>query len=227
MKHVVLTMMLGAVAAVTPAMASAQDRDGWYASASGTLSVREGTDGTIANAPAPGSTVRTESDFQAGYGGQIAIGRKVGRFRFEAEFGYARDTQNSYTAIVPPTGKIAADVVETATRGMINGYVDLTRGPIQPYLGAGAGVARIHVLFVAPRAPFPTEAPRTLIDDGDTRFAYQLIGGVAFKLGPNLALTAQYRWFDAGTLSAKDVRGEAITRKHSGHNFDLGFRLSF
>ena len=86
MKHVVLTMMLGVAAAVTPAMASAQDREGWYGSASGTLSVRESTDGTIANAPAPGSTVRTESDFQAGYGGQIAIGRKVGRDRGAALF---------------------------------------------------------------------------------------------------------------------------------------------
>jgi len=213
--------------AAVPTTAQAQDRQGWYVAGAGTISMLNSTDGTIANAPAPGITVRTENDFDTGWGVQAAVGHDFGRFRAEAEFGFTRNEQDDYVAIAPPTGRLPADVQEDSVRGMLNAYVDITDGRVQPYVGAGIGFTRIDLVFNGPRAPFPTEAFRELINDSDNRFAYQLIGGVAFALSDRVALTAQYRWFDAGTIRGVDSRNELFTRDHAGHNVDLGVRFGF
>lgn len=213
-------------AAMTSGEALAQD-GGWYAAVAGAAVFLEDTDGTIANAGAPGFTVRTKNDFETGYGVHAALGRRFGRVRVEGELGYTRSEQDRYVSIAPPTGTIPANVRQSAKRLMLNGYVDLNDGPLQPYVGAGVGAVELSLKFVAPRAPFPTEAPRELINDSDSRVAYQLMAGVAHPIGERLKLTAQYRWFDAGTMEARDTRGEAITRDHSGHHFDVGLRYAF
>jgi OOP family OmpA-OmpF porin len=223
----VLTLAVLGAAAACPVAASAQDASGWYVSGAGSITMLNGTDGTIANAPAPGITVRTQNEFETGFGAQVAVGRDFGRFRLEAELGYTQDHQNHYVAVAPPTGRIPAYVDQNAARAMLNGYVDLTDGTVQPFLGAGAGVVRIHHRFFAPRAPFPTEAPRELINDNDTRFAYQLMAGLGIRVAPTVMLTAQYRWLDAGRFHGLDSRGERFERDHRGHNLDLGVRLRF
>ncbi len=225
-KILLAACLISSAAPMLSATAKADDRDGWYASASATLSLLNDTGGTIANAPMPGSTVRLENPLKTGFVGQFALGHSFGSFRLEGEIGFSRNTQDHYIAIVPPTGSIPANVKDDALRGMVNGYYDLSYGPVTPYVGAGIGFASIDIDFFAPRAPFPMEAPRQLIKDGDTRFAYQLMGGIAVPVSEDLALTLQYRWFDAGTVEALDVRGERITRDHAGHNVDLGIRIN-
>lgn len=110
---------------------------------------------------------------------------------------------------------------------MVNGYIDFGHGAIRPYLGAGAGIVRTKVDFFAPRAPFPAEAPRQLIDDSDSHFAYQLIAGAALRVTPRWQLTAQYRWLDAGSIHPYDARNERTTNTYRGHHIDAGVRLSF
>jgi opacity protein-like surface antigen len=110
---------------------------------------------------------------------------------------------------------------------MVNAYVDLTRGAVRPYLGVGGGAADVHVSTFAAPARAPMAPPSQLIDDGETDFAYQLMAGLAVSVSPRLALTAQYRWFDAGTVVGRDSRGERMTRDIAGHNVDVGFRFSF
>jgi opacity protein-like surface antigen len=77
----------------------------------------------------------------------------------------------------------------------------------------------------APRAPFPTEAPRRLIDTHSNRFAYQLVAGAAVRLSPKLSLTAQYRWFSAGEIHGEDLAANKIASRHAGHNIDVGIRV--
>ena len=227
--HKTSFIVIGAVASAVLSVgaAQAQAAGDWYVAAAGTVSEPRDTKGAIANAGAPGFTVRTANSFETGYGVQAAIGRQVGRFRLEGEIGFTRDKQDHYVAIAPPTGRIPADVEQDTLRAMVNGYVDLSDGSIQPFIGAGIGVARIDLQFVAARAPFPTEAPRELINDRGTEFAYQLMGGLAVPLTERLRLTAQYRWFDVGKFELEDVRGERVTRSLSSHNLDLGLRLAF
>lgn len=207
--------------------ANAQDQGNWYAAAGGSLTLRDAVDGTIANAPAPGLTVRTGNPIEPGFGGHVAVGRRLGNFRLEGELSYTRETQNRYEAIVPPTGQIFADVTEERMRAMINGYVDFNTGRVQPYLGVGAGYASTDLLTIAPRAPFPTEQPLRLIDDSDKGFAWQAMAGFATPLNEALDLTVQYRWFDGGTFEAVDSRRENVTRDIRGHSFDVGLRLNF
>jgi len=222
-----IATVVGVLAIGIPQAVRADEGEGWYVSGSATLSQLKDTAGTIANAPVPGSTVRSENSFETGIGGSIAIGRDFGRFRAEVEAGYTSDSQNSYTSIAPPTGRIVANVDQTTLRGMANGYFDITDGPIQPYVGAGLGITKIDLLFIAPRAPFPTEDPRRLIDGDDTRFAYQIMGGVSARISKSLSFTLQYRWFDAGTVTIADSRGEATTRDVAGHHIDAGLRVTF
>lgn len=228
MTKIIITLAMAAAAAASaPAAASAQDVHPWYAAIGGGYSGLEDTSGTIANAPIAGSTVRLENDIKSGWGARAAVGRRFGPVRIEGELGYSHNTQDHYVAIAPPTGRIPADVSLNTTRAMVNAYYDFSRSSPRPFLGVGVGVARVDVRFVAPRAPFPTEPPRTLIDNSDTNAAYQLMAGVAFDLGERTSLVTQYRWFDAGRIEARDARNEVTTRDHAGHNLDIGLNIAF
>ncbi|HZC37312.1 MAG TPA: outer membrane beta-barrel protein [Sphingomicrobium sp.] len=218
---------LGVTLAAAPAQA--QEPEGWYIGAAATGSFLNAPRQTVANAPMPGSTLRATNNVDTGLGWQAEFGRAFHRFRIEAEIGRTENDPHSYTVTspaslantIPQTGEFAA------MRYMANGYFDFLDGPVRPYIGAGAGIARVHVVTIAPRAPFPTEPPRTLIDDSGSHFAWQLMAGASLRVARRLALTAQYRWFDAGTIAGHDTRGQRFTEKMSGHNIDVGLRFTF
>ena len=218
--------IFGAAAATLSFAASAKaqdaEADGWYLAAGGSISLLKDANTQII---APVGTVETFFPTNTGYGVQLAVGRRFGKFRLEAEAGYSTNHSDRYTAIIPPTGNIPADADQSALRLMANGYVDFGQGRVQPYVGAGAGWTRLHRRVVAPRAPFPTEAPRPLIDTHANRFAWQLMGGAAVRLSPALSLTAQYRWHSAGDFGGRDLAGNRFNSHHSGHNIDIGFRV--
>lgn len=201
--------------------------EGWYAAIGGTVSARGQERGTIANAPMPGQTVELEEHYDPGMGGWLAIGRDLGSFRLEGEVGYTRDTADRYTAIVPPSGEILGDIETQTVRAMVNAYVDLPVGGLEPYVGVGAGYGWSDLQVIAPRAVFPTEQARRLIDDSDRGFAYQLMAGVAFPASERLRITVGYRWFDEGEFEGVDGRGQSITRERGQHNVDFGIRWSF
>ena len=221
------------VAIAEPATASAAESGNWYGAVAGSISLRDDASGTIANAPVPGRTVVTENPFEIGGGGQAALGRRFGRYRLELEGGYIRDSQDRYISLTPPTGSIVADVTETTWRGMVNAYVDFPAKlatlakPVELYLGGGLGYAHTDLKFIGPRAPFPTEPPRLLIDDSDGRFAYQAMAGLAVPVARRLKATVQYRWFGTDQFNGHDTRGQPITREMQGSNVDVGLRLSF
>lgn len=207
--------------------ARAEEPQRWYATAGGTVSLLGTKEGTIANAPMPGLTIQLEEPYDPGVGGYFALGRDFGRIRIEGEIGYARNIARRYTAIVPPTGEIFADIEAQTLRTMANAFLDFRLGGLEPYIGAGVGYAWSDLLVIAPRAGFPTEQPRLLIDDGDSGFAYQAMAGVAVPVNERLRFTIGYRWFDEGRFVGVDGRNEEITRERGGHNFDAGLRWSF
>ena len=222
--------MMGSTLMVLLAAAQAEAQtagDGWYVAGAVTRSFLNDADQTIFNAPRPGSTVELTNEIQDGWGGQIAVGRSFGRLRGEAEVGLTDNDSDRYLVTAPFTATVPQEGKQDATRLMANLYFDVLDGPVQPYVGAGIGVAEIDVRVFGPRAVFPAEPPRELIDDGDRRFAYQLMAGAAFWVSPSVALTGQYRWFDAGTVGGLDSRGERFVRDHDGHNVDVGVRFRF
>ncbi len=63
-------------------------------------------------------------------------------------------------------------------------------GAWQPYAGGGIGAADLSVDSVS-----PSELSGF---DGDYAFAYQLIGGVAYRINPHFALNGEVRFFGIG-----------------------------
>lgn len=84
-------------------------------------------------------------------------------------------------------------------------WYDIPTGlPIEPYVGAGIGAVGYHV---------------ETADDGDgkVRFAWQIGGGVAYKLNSHIALTVDYRYrqVKGATLFAEDGAGLALGSLHT------------
>jgi len=219
-----LFLGLAALALATPA--NAEERD-WYAAAGGTVTVQGTSAGTIANAPMPGLTILVDERYEPGGGGFLAFGRRLGRFRVEGEVGYTRETADRQTFTAPPAGEVFGDIRTQTLRGMVNGFVDFKLAGLEPYLGAGVGYATTDLRVIGPRAIFPTEQPRRLIDDSDGGFAYQAVAGVAVPVNERLRLTLGYRWFDEGRFTGVDGRNQEVTRERGAHNIDAGLRWAF
>lgn len=209
--------------------AQAAEPDHWYIGATLTGSALAKPRQTIANAPAPGSTLQVVNGVDFGWGGQAEIGYRSGFFRVEAEIGHTANHSDHYSAISPIAITLPQSGENTITRYMANAYAELPRGhwAVSPFIGAGIGAAHAHATTFAAPARAPNAPPSQLLDIRDTRFAYQLMGGLSVPVTKSLALTAQYRWFDGGTFRGVDSRGERATRTLHGSNIDLGLRLGF
>ncbi|MGH6785317.1 MAG: outer membrane protein [Novosphingobium sp.] len=222
------TLLAGSLSAFAGA-ASAQTTDkekGVYIAAAFSVTTTDTVSRTIPNVPAPGVDLTIVNPFNTGYGGAVAAGYDFGRARIEGEFGYTDNGVDRYIVPAGPfAGTLPLDGGRTVRRYMANAYFDLTEGPVRPYIGVGAGAAAIHMRTVGPRAFAPTEPPRTLTDVKDTRFAYQLIGGLSVSTGKRVTVSAQYRWLDAGSIRGSDTAGVPFVSKHRGHNVDIGLRV--
>lgn len=92
-----------------------------------------------------------------------------------------------------PLGVSVADVVAdgrgdvASTSLFLNAYYDFNRsGQVQPYLGAGLGVSDFDVTY--------RPSGIGVIEDGATRFAYQLKAGLTWQAAPAWDLFAEYAY---------------------------------
>ncbi len=222
-------LAIAAISAAQGVSAQTVKLDGPYVAASITGSKLQSPVQTVANAPMPGSTLQVVNDADFGWGGQVELGYGYKFVRIEAEIGRTNNHSNSYSAISPITITLPQDGKNQTTRYMANVVLDIPfkGSPVQPYIGAGIGAARSYVSTFAAPARAPGAPPSQLLAFSDTRFAYQFIGGLSVLLSSHVALTAQYRWLDSGTVQGLDARGERATRTLRGSNVDLGVRYSF
>lgn len=162
-----------------------------------------------------GGSIDTEADFGIGWGARAALGHGYDSgWRAEVEIGYRRNDVDSI-------GSSSGAGEATALSGMVNGYYDFdTGGALTPYVGLGAGVARIEADGYSP-------VSGSSIDDDDVVFAYQGIAGVAWSLSPSLALTADYRYFATDDPSLTTAGGTGVDAEYRSHSVFLGLRLAF
>lgn len=167
------------------------------------------------------------NESKTGFGGYAAIGRRIGDFRVELEYGRTENDSDRYFVTTPFMAEIAQDGETDISRYMANAYFDLNLegSRFTPYLGAGVGAASIHSIRIA--GTFANPTPMRLVDDSATYFAWQAMAGLAIAVTPRLQFTTQYRWFDAGTVDLEDARGEAVTADVAGSHVDIGLRYSF
>jgi len=149
--------------------------------------------------------VRREDGFAA----HAALGHTYRQFRAEAEAGWNRGAAGL-------TGR-----TDTASL-TANIYYDIDTGtPLTPYIGGGAGLARVAFANVA--------VPGLgTIDDDVWGLAWQLGIGVSYGLSDKVDLYAGYRWFDVANVKMDTNNGSRVKLDDFGsHNVELGIRFRF
>lgn len=161
--------------------------------------------------PDVGATVVFESD--VGFGIGVAGGYEFGNGpRAELELAYRRNGANT-VAGSPVDGSASSFAV------MANGAYDFDLGQFVPYVGAGLGFAGVF-------ADIDSGGVK-IVNDAGMGFAYQLLGGIGYKLKPNVTLTFDYRYFATTDVTMTDEVGNDFSAEYSTHNFMLGARYKF
>ncbi|TVV76110.1 outer membrane protein, partial [Sphingomonas solaris] len=209
MRKLAIMAALATTALAAPAMA----RDGaWYVGAEGGGMIVEDLKYDLTNAA--GATVNNAYNVDSKYGFDVdgIVGYDFGAFRLEGEVGYKR-------AEVDEINGRRAGGNTTALSFMVNGLLDFgSDDGISGYVGGGAGVARVKGAINRFRtAP---QAEVILLDDSDTRFAYQAIAGVRAPITTNIDIGLKYRFFNVDNVKTVAVtpansRAETRFRSHS------------
>lgn len=152
----------------------------------------------------PGTTFRVEPDL--GFGARLAVGGIFLRdWRVEGEIAYRLNDAGELCAVscVGLTGKVESLAV------MANGYYEAPSGAVRPYVGLGLGYGDVTAKLEG-------------IRDSDRGLAYQLMAGLAFPQGRDVALILGYRFF-----ATEDPTLFGTTVDVQTHNLELGVRVGF
>jgi opacity protein-like surface antigen len=183
------------------------------------------------------------TEFDTGYNISGQIGHRfAGGFRVEGEFNYNRAGIKKHTGLAVGGTDISAVDASVLTRGptvgstvgtvldsgigkqesygvFANAYYDFNSGgSFQPYVGGGVGGQKVKFDYR------PSD-----IDVGQgsgTNFAWQLMAGATYKIGPGMEIYGQYNYRDAGTTKMKlDLLPADLNAKSKQSIFSLGLRI--
>lgn len=238
MRKLAIALALSSTVLATPALA----RNGaWYVGGDfGAMIVEDiGFDtGLQPVIPGGGGDAQFGVNHDYGYDGALFVGYDLGMFRIEAEVSYKRARVDDYeTAIrfpgfgggplgggITPTIRPAGGGRTSALSFMINGLLDFgDEDGVSGFVGGGVGMARVDYNNI--RA-FSNQA--AVLDDSDTRFAWQVVAGIRQAISDNVDITLRYRFFNADNIRTVDFRGienESRFRSHSllgGITFNFG-----
>jgi OmpA-OmpF porin, OOP family len=216
-KPLLCTVALCAILAAAPAEA-----DGLYIGAFGGVSFLDEATGS-ADGPAPGVSYTVDVESDTGWAGGLVVGYGFSEWlRAEGELSYRQNGLDQ-----AKLGPIAVDLDgdTTALSVMGNVWFDLPLGgPVRPFLGGGLGMSQVSLNDVE----VPALGGAQFVDDSDWVFAYQLGGGVAYRVAPGIDITAEYRYFGTENpefnLDAIPTTGEF---EYSSHSVLFGIRYSF
>lgn len=160
-------------------------------------------------------------EFESGYVGFAAVGynwffpESIADLRMEIEASY-RYNDVDLLAGQPSGGQ------SQVFSAMLNGYLDVrTTWPVVPYFGAGLGAAQIR---------YEDDGAGGLLlttDDVDTVFAYQVMGGINYDLSDNLAVGAEYRFFQTESFELSNSAGGVFSDIYDNHSVMLTLTLGF
>ncbi|WP_043829274.1 OmpA family protein [Muricoccus aerilatus] len=210
--------LLAATILSLPLAAQAQPVSGIYIAAGAGVNLKQeskdtvgGAAGAFLRAGNPGGD-RVVTKFEPGWAGVASIGYGFGNgLRLEVEGNFRENDVSDFRfGNVNPRLQSGRSRTYGVMGNVLYDFV-IPGVPVMPYVGAGAGYAWSEYDGVSGVDYTGPNGRRLLVDDVDSRFAYQGIAGVAFPLGvPGLALTAEYRFL--GTLSPQfDARLQTQT----------------
>ncbi|MFZ0099044.1 MAG: outer membrane beta-barrel protein [Gemmobacter sp.] len=215
MKHAPLTAALAIAALAAGAgMASAQafSLDDAYVKGFGGATWLSNLDTTLIE---DGEQIALPSfDHDTGYTLGVAVGAAVTpNVSMEIEYAY----RNADFTVSDRDEGDQANGDTSASAFMFNALyvfdsID-ANGAVQPYLGAGIGGANVEMSAGGQNF------------DADGLLAYQLIGGVGYRMSPNVSLFAEGRWFQTESDTFEGPDQESFDGKFE--TFDLLVGMSF
>lgn len=190
-----------------------------------------------------GTPLGWKTSFDVGYNFAAQIGHRFDNgFRIEGEFAFTRANVRRHSGVTvggtnidavdasvltrgPAVGSTVGQVVDSGIgsqrgiAGFVNAYYDFNHGGnFQPYVGGGIGLQETKFDY----------RPSN-IDVGqakDTNFAWQLMAGATYKLGPKFELFGQYNYRDGGkTRMALDLVPANLDAKSRQSLVSVGFRI--
>ncbi len=181
---------------------------GFYVSAFGGANWLEDTDFLI---DVGGGPVSVNNDYDTGFLVGGAFGYDFGAFaggpfgvRLEGELSYRENDIDVHS--VAGAALAGSDGDTSAFAGMVNVLFDLhLNSPFTVFAGGGIGAANVD--FDGHSAT----AVGTVLDDDDTRFAYQFIGGVGYEITPAWVIDVQYRYFRVDNVDLTSNAGVAVS----------------
>lgn len=190
------------------------DLSGWYLRADAGYRATTSKEAVATAGFPPPTDNRVGNSF---YGG-IGAGFKWGQIRTDLTADYGSEA--SYTG----TGAAAAATARIQTiTGLVNAYYDIgTWWGFTPYIGAGAGVARVTV---SEYQSLTTPPLSSVGSNGRYNFAWALMTGVNYQLLRNLSVDVGYRFLDQGDAkTGSDLSGSLLLKNLQSHEARIGLR---
>lgn len=189
--------------------ANAQQK-GWYAGAMVGMTILSDSDVTML-----GGNAEFQSDVGVGFGGSggYEFGNNI---RAELELSYRYNAADKW---IDGGGTSIVGGSATSFAVMANGFYDFNMGQFVPYVGAGIGFAVVSAEI--------DQSGINQMDDNDFALAWQIAGGVGYKLTPKFTLSFDYRLFATTDAELTMRDGTKIDAEYFTHNLMLGGRYKF
>lgn len=176
-------------------------------------SKNDSSDGTFLLDFDPGYFVAAQAGYDLG-----TVYPLIGRGRIELEVGFRG---NAVKSVQFAEGSVAAQGDINVLSVMVNAFGEAREFyPFIPYAGAGVGLAHLSVDGLR-------VAGRTLANDSDTVFAWQVGGGLGLALTRQVTLDLGYRYFSALNPEFEDSLGLVSESEYNSHTVILGARYTF
>lgn len=191
---------------------------------------------------------RGKTDFDSALGYSAALGFGWGPLRMEGEASWRQTDVNSikYARFSVGGQELSQDVVEAINNEvdlkgnratlslMANAWYDVDVGiGFTPYFGGGLGIQYVRYEIDRPDdlsrfEPEVVTAARTIGgDDGDWVLAYQIGGGLAYRLMESLVVQVGYRYMGAGDPKLTSLSDSSAKSEAGNHVFRAGIRIGF
>lgn len=216
MRKLVIGMAMASTALASPALAR---DDAWYVEVDGGVMLVEDFEFDI-----NGAEDDLSFDTETGYDFGGIVGYDFGPFRLEAEASYRETDIDNVTVGTGgfPAGDNGgfAQAGDADARGsasalsfMVNGLFDFGADDgLQAFVGGGVGVARTALDARV------TESGPPGLDDSDSGFAWQILGGVRAPLNDRWDVGVKYRLFNVGGVDLVDGYGRDLETKWRSHS---------
>ncbi len=200
------TLLVSALLLGVSTPAIAQDSN-YYISGAGGLSILHDSDVS--------SNLNSEIDYDNGFAGVAALGYKFDNdFRVEGEYGYRSNDVESTQQSSSATGEASAHSF------MINVVYDYENDSrFTPYVGVGAGIARVDLDNV-------TNVNGVTVNNDSTEGAFQGILGVSYAINPRFDFFASYRYFTTTGAELNTSAGD-IDVDYDDSTILIGLRYQF